>query len=84
MSTLDHFVDRVTRDVFYSAIGERIKATRETAKVSQPKLAAEARVSLSTIQHAEDGTSCSVLVLTRIADALDCTLDDLVPIGAES
>ncbi len=75
-------VDRVKKDKFYAVVGEAIRKARAAAGVSQRKLAAAATISLSTLVHAEDGMSCSLLVLSQIAEALDTTLDELVPTEA--
>ncbi len=70
------------KDHFHTVVGERIKATREAAGLSIARLAKDADTTPSAIDKAELGVTCSLYMLARIADALDCTLDDLVPLDA--
>jgi DNA-binding XRE family transcriptional regulator len=67
---------------FYETVGAQIVAMRESAGMSSSQLAALCDVTKSTIDHAEDGYSCSAYLLACIAEALDTTLDALVPIDA--
>lgn len=83
MTIIDSFTDKVTKADFYDAIGERIREKRQAAGMSLDGLATAVRVSKSTVIHAENGTSITVLLLARIATALDVMLDELVPIGSE-
>ena len=76
------YVTRFDKDRFYITVGERIIATREALGWNQQKLADAANLSKSTIHNAEVGTTCSVLVLTRIAEALDVLVDELIPTEA--
>jgi len=80
----DTFVNRIVKDKFYQGIGNRIFAERKRLGWSREKLADESILSVETVRKAEQAESCSVLVLTRIATALDVMCDTLVPIGSES
>ena len=70
------------RDHFYLTVGESIRAAREAAGLTKVDLARVARLPVSAIRNAESGESCQLHVLALIAEALDCTLDDLVPLEA--
>jgi transcriptional regulator with XRE-family HTH domain len=76
------YINRPEKDRFFLTVGTRISATREAAGLSTRALAETAKLSLSTVQNAENGDACSLLVLAKLAEALDCTLDDLVPTEA--
>lgn len=77
-----HMTNDFERDHFYSMVGERICATREAQGLTAAELGRRAKLASSTVQNAEVGTSCSLLVLAKLAEALDVTLDDLVPVEA--
>ncbi len=70
------------KDHFYETVGRTIRQVRNDAGKSQQQLADSIPLTLTTIQNAETGASCSLLVLARIAEALDVTLDELVPLDA--
>lgn len=70
------------KDHFYNTVGEAIRMARHDGGMSAEVLAREAGVGLTTIQHAEEGTSCSLLLAAKIAEALDITIDELVPVEA--
>ena len=72
----------VEKDRFYQAVGERIREVREEQNLSRAQVALDAKLSESTIDHAEKGLTISLLALTKMAEALDVTLDELVPLGA--
>lgn len=70
------------KDHFYLSVGATIRAARQSAGLSETELAKRARIAHSTVNNAEMGSTCSLLVITKIAEALDCTLDALVPTEA--
>lgn len=70
------------RDHFYLTVGAAVKAARESAGVTQAQLAGMAKLTKSTMLNVEQGMTCSLLVAARIAEALDTTLDALVPLEA--
>lgn len=70
--------------MLHAGIGERIRERREAMGLSLRQLAAMmpdrlGRVTYGTLGKVEAGTSVSVWVLVAVCEALDCTLDDLVP-----
>lgn len=73
---------KAAKDEFYRQVGERIAELRENAGMSPCDLARATGVNSSTIGHAEDGTSCSLFMLAMFAEALDVSLDSLVPVEA--
>ena len=75
-------INRVQKDRFYLTVGERLCVVREAAGLTQKQLATQAGLAQSTIYQAETGMNCSLLVLARIAEALDASLDELVPTEA--
>lgn len=81
MST-DRMINRFQKDEFYRIVGSAIQAAREAEGWTITEMADEAKLTKSTIQNAELGASCSLLVVARIAEALDTTLDALVPLEA--
>ena len=70
--------------VMLSAVGDRVKALRSAAGMTQKELAAQAHSTQRMIAAAETGRTASLLLLVDIAAALDCTLDDLCPVGWDS
>ncbi|MFI1165680.1 helix-turn-helix domain-containing protein [Streptomyces sp. NPDC020801] len=61
------------------AVGERIRALRAQARLSQEKLAERAGMDRQAINRIEQGHASPLLDnLIRIADALDTPLRDLV------
>lgn len=70
------------KDAFYQVVGEALRAMREALGMSQGGLAAEAGCHLTTVQNAESGHTCSLMMLAKFAHALDCSLDELVPLEA--
>lgn len=75
-------INRFTKDHFYLTVGNRITGVRESKSISQDELARHTKLTKATIDHAEAGQSCSLLVITMIAEALDVTIDELVPLEA--
>lgn len=67
-------------------VAERIRTMREARGWSQRSLADEATsagygtVTPATLAKVEDGLPCPVWMLVALADALDVTLDDVVPV----
>ena len=70
------------KDRFYQRVGVAIRSARNEGGMSQEALAKASKVTLSTVQNAEIGQSCSLLLLAKLAHALDTTLDALVPLDA--
>jgi transcriptional regulator with XRE-family HTH domain len=74
--------DFAVKDHFNATVGEAIRAHRQRAKMTTDGLALASKVSHSTLKHAEEGHGVSLLVVAQLAEAMDCTIDDLVPIAA--
>lgn len=59
-----------------------LKRIREAADVSQSKLAGASGVSVRMIQHYEQGVKdlnrAQAITVHRLAQALDCTVEDLL------
>lgn len=70
------------KDRFYAKVGAAIQMARMNAGMSARVLGRECDLNENTIQHAEQGVSCSLMALAKIAHALDMTLDELVPLDA--
>lgn len=69
----------MTNDIDYSQLGKRIKTYRQKVHLTQEQLADKIDVAISTIAHAESGTSKpSLPLLLKLANALNVTLDQLV------
>lgn len=67
----------------YSDVGNRIRDTRKKAGITQEQLAELARLNRVTVAKYEAGTvEPGASALSRIADALDVTVDELL--GRES
>lgn len=61
-----------------SRVGLRLKSLRIDRGYDQKRLSQESTVPVPTIQSYEDGTSVMGMEnATKLADALDCTLDRL-------
>ena len=72
-------------EVDYSAIGERIRSTRLSRKITQEILADFTNLSVAHISHIECGkTRVSLPSLISIANALGTTVDTLVYGQADS
>lgn len=68
------------RQILYESVGGRIRELREKSGDSQTAMAFAIGVNKATISAAESGEACSLHLLVLIAEHLDCTLDDLVPV----
>lgn len=69
---------RKSKDPFQVQLGERIRALRKKASLTQERLAEKAEVSVKFIGNAERGeTAVSVKTLRRIAKALGVNLKEL-------
>jgi DNA-binding Xre family transcriptional regulator len=80
----DGHLRRKRRNVLYDAIGRRIKETREAQGLNRAELSRRTGVDCSTIERVEEGgMPIAVHALVAIAEELDVTLDDLVPIDPE-
>lgn len=59
-----------------------LKKIREEAAISQAKLAEASGVNVRMIQHYEQGSKdinvAAALTVYRLAQALDCTVEDLI------
>ena len=82
MKPITNLTTVFVKDHFYQTVGAAIRSVRDERGLSQADMARAAGLNQSTVQNAESGQTCSLLVLARLADALDCTLDALVPVGA--
>ncbi len=67
---------------FYDKVGRAIQQARSDARLDRSELARRLGVSSSTLENAEEGYMCSLILAARIAEALDVTLDALVPLEA--
>lgn len=66
-------------------VGRAIRTTREAQGHSQNWLARECDSTQTSIARIESGDgTCSLFMLVAIADALDTTLDDLVPVSVSA
>ena len=66
-------------EIDYAGIGRRIKKYRKAKQIPQERLADMVDLSKPHMSHIETGsTKVSLPTLTAIANALNCTLDDLV------
>ena len=67
------------QQAFLKRMGKRIKAKRQGLEMTRAELARASDASKPTIQKVEDGASnVTILVLTRIAAALQCEVADLI------
>ena len=63
---------------FHQRLGQRIKAARESARLSKTRLAEQAGMSRNYLIDIEKGVpSISVYALVSLAECLDCSLDEL-------
>lgn len=66
-------------DLNYFEIGQRVKKLRVAKKLTQDKLAEKINLSTPHMSHIETGnTKVSLPTLVLLANALDCTVDDLL------
>lgn len=70
---------------FYENVGTTIRGLRKAAQVSQRQLSEAIGASESTLANIESGRSMpSFWTASQIAEALDCTLDDLAPVTIDA
>lgn len=67
---------------FYVKVGEAIRRERQAAGLGMTELARRAGLTQSAVHHAENGITCSLHVIAKLAHELDTTLDALVPTEA--
>ncbi len=67
---------------FYEKVGQALDDAIAKSGMTRKALAKECGVAQSTIDHAIDGTGCSLQLFVAIAEALDVPLDVLVPLEA--
>lgn len=67
---------------FYATVGAAIRREREAAGLGMTELARKAGLTQSAVHHAENGITCSLHVIAKLAHELDTTLDALVPTEA--
>jgi len=72
------------QDHFNSVVGRMVAALRRERGMPQRELAEQIGVSHQTVTAIESGRSVPAYTLARIAEALDVTLDELVPLDAMS
>ena len=66
-------------DLNYLEIGQRIKKLRISQKMTQDKLAERVNLSTPHMSHIETGsTKVSLPTLVHLANALGCTMDELL------
>lgn len=70
------------KDRFHQIVGERIREVRKESGLSIEKLASVSHINRSTIDNAEQGLAIGLYTLALIAEGLDVSLDELVPIEA--
>lgn len=62
-------------------VGRCVREYRVGAAMSQASLADHIGISASMLMHVETGViPCPLFVARNIAEVVDCTLDDLVPV----
>ena len=59
-------------------MGEKLKAARKAAGMTQAELAEKAGVLQKDVSRWENGLEPRALTLKRLAQALGCSMDDLV------
>ena len=63
----------------YAVMGERIRRLRRAKQLTQDQLAEAAEISVSFMGHIERGTrKPSIRTIVLIADALNCSVDELL------
>lgn len=68
----------------YVSIGARIRHLRRQRGFTQEQLSAKAGISLSFYGHIERGTrKLSVETLMKLAEALDCSCDEILGTGKQ-
>lgn len=66
----------------YLRVGDAIRRAREVECMSRAEFASRVGCTAGHLQNVEEGlTACSLHLLVRVADDLDLTLDDLVPVA---
>lgn len=74
----------VEQQEMYLRVGEAIRRAREAECVTQRELAERAGCSETHMNKVESAESqCSLHLLVRIADELDLSLDELVPVAID-
>jgi DNA-binding Xre family transcriptional regulator len=72
----------MTKEEYLKRFGVILKAKMQDRGYSAPALARETGIHVNTIHHLTNGHFVPRLKnLLRLADALDCTVDDLVNFG---
>lgn len=69
---------------FHGAVGTAIRRAREDAGLSRTELERKLGLSAQALQHIEGGQPCPLYTLARIAEHLDLTLDELVPVEVDA
>ena len=75
-------INHAEKNDFHHVVGQAIRTARKANGLGPRELALKAGLTASSIANAEAGQSCSLFVLVKIAEALDCTIDELVPTEA--
>jgi DNA-binding XRE family transcriptional regulator len=71
----------VQKSAFNEMVGLNVRRFRHALGASQARLSDDVGVSQSMLQNIETGTiACPLFVARNIAEVVDCTLDDLVPV----
>lgn len=72
-------------DKLYIMVGKQVRQLRLQRKLTQEQLAERAGISTSFLGHIERGSrKLSLETFCRIARALDCTANDLLPMEGEA
>lgn len=71
-------------EALYRSIGARIRELREESGLGLLATASQIGVGRDQYARFERGGVVPVWVLVKLADAFDCTLDDFVPLDADS
>lgn len=79
---MSHSDDPIKRDHAFAVIGERIRQVREHRGWTRKQLAEASKLRVNAVTDAEMGVAISVMTLLQITDALDSTLDTIVPLEA--
>jgi DNA-binding Xre family transcriptional regulator len=67
----------------YRAIGDRVREMAKRQDLTLAELARRIGMSSDALRHISEGMSCPAHVLVAIAEELDCTVDDLIPVLTE-
>lgn len=77
----DGRADDYAKSLFNVAVGRSVRVLREAAGLSRKSLGDAAKLTTTTLAAIESGAmACPLYAAASIAEAIDCTLDDIVPV----